>query len=68
MANDLLDSEGTIARPLDPKTSPRSELRLPVPRLKRLRAEIQQGTYHVPSTQLAEALIRSMLESDTLVN
>ena len=33
---------------------------LSIARLERLRAEIQKGTYHVPSKDLAEAIMRSI--------
>lgn len=64
MAHDLYNPETTLARRLQRNTFSRSEKRVPVFRLERLRAEIQQTTYHVSS----EALMRSMLRTNTVVN
>ena len=41
---------------------------LSIARLERLRAEIQKGTYHVPSEDLAGAIMRSMFGSGEWLN
>lgn len=66
MAYDVSDPEGNPTRKTHGNAA--FETEFSVPRLERLRSEILSGTYHVPSEELAESLIRSMHGSRKLLN
>ena len=68
MAYDVSNPEGDLARKAHGNTVLDSEAPVSIARLERLRAQILRGTYHVPSEELAESLLRSLREKKQRLN